>query len=224
MPALAPASAYTIHGVAINGTGATGGTNGIVFNSGGSLTVTNCVVQNFIYDGINPNTGNGIFLAPTSGTINFFVTNTIVSNNGSAGIAYFPPSGTPSANVVLDHIVATANLFGVSVGSGFTSGGSTVAAISNSVVAANTIGLFAGNGPGPLTFSIDNVSAVDNGNGIYAAATANVLLGRSVITGNGTGVTNLTSPNTFYTYGNNQINLNTTADTSSALNTTFTPR
>ena len=33
----------TIRGVSLNGVGATGGTNGIVFNSGGSLTVTNCV-------------------------------------------------------------------------------------------------------------------------------------------------------------------------------------
>ena len=37
----------TIHGVSLNGAGITGGTNGIVFNSGDSLTVTDCVVQNF---------------------------------------------------------------------------------------------------------------------------------------------------------------------------------
>src|SRR5271170_6039509 len=47
-----------------------------------------------------------------------------------------------------------------------------------------------------------------------------LLLGRSVITGNSTGVVNNPSPNTFYTYGNNQINGNTT-DGYSSLNTTF---
>jgi hypothetical protein len=45
-----------------------------------------------------------------------------------------------------------------------------------------------------------------------------------VITGNGDGVSNSTSPNALYTYGNNQINLNTTDIAGTALNTTFTPR
>ena len=35
-----------IHGVSLNGAGITGNTNGIVFNSGASLTVTDCVAQN----------------------------------------------------------------------------------------------------------------------------------------------------------------------------------
>ena len=37
----------SIHGVSLNGAGITGGTNGIVFNSGDTLTVTDCVAQNF---------------------------------------------------------------------------------------------------------------------------------------------------------------------------------
>jgi hypothetical protein len=45
-----------------------------------------------------------------------------------------------------------------------------------------------------------------------------VLLGRSVITGNGTGVNNLTSPNTVGSYHDNRINLNGT-DVSGAMNT-----
>ena len=54
---------------------------------------------------------------------------------------------------------------------------------------------------------------------------AEVLLGRSVITNNTFGgITNVTSPSTFYSYGNNQINLNGGGDISGALNTAFTPR
>src|SRR5258708_13129310 len=66
-----------IHGVSLNGVGTTS-SNGIVFNAGGSLTVTDCVAQNF--NG-TATTGNGILIQPTSGTISFTITNTIVSNN-----------------------------------------------------------------------------------------------------------------------------------------------
>ena len=37
----------SIRGVSIDGTGAAGNTNGIVFNAGNNLTVADCVVQNF---------------------------------------------------------------------------------------------------------------------------------------------------------------------------------
>jgi hypothetical protein len=70
----------TIHGVSLNGAGITGGTNGIVFNSGSSLTVTDCVVQNFVIVGGDANTGNGILIKPTSGTMDFTITNTIASH------------------------------------------------------------------------------------------------------------------------------------------------
>ena len=70
------------------------------------------------------------------------------------------------------------------------------------------------------TSKLDNVTVGGNFFGIVASTPANVLLGRSVITGNGTGVQNSTSPNTFYSYGDNRINLNGT-DGYSSLNPTF---
>jgi hypothetical protein len=53
-----------------------------------------------------------------------------------------------------------------------------------------------------------------------------VLLGRSAITGNGTGIDNSTSPNMFYTYGDNRINGNSPdiGGTTGALNTSFRPQ
>jgi hypothetical protein len=216
----------SIHGVSIDGTGATGGTNGIVFNIGGSLTITDCVIQNFAYDGINLTTGNGILMQPTAGTLAFTITNTTASNNGATGILFLTPSGSPSANGVIDHVVADANHFdGVSVDARFTTGGAIVVTVSDSIASNNgSQGIFAGNGSAPLKVSIDNVTVSGNFFGIVASTPANVLLGRSVITGNGTGVQNSTSPNTLYTYGNNQINLNTPDLAGTALNTTFTPR
>jgi hypothetical protein len=104
------------------------------------------------------------------------------------------------------------------------------AAVADSIASGNNgSGIFAGNvgAPSAVTkVSIDNLSSSGNGDGIATGGTVNVLLGRSVITGNNTGVFNGTAPNTFYTYKDNRINLNTTADVdttggSSALNTTF---
>src|ERR1700723_1661519 len=53
----------TLTGLEIDGAGAA--SNGIVFNTGDNLTVTNCVVQNFFYSG-SVTTGNGILMQPTS--------------------------------------------------------------------------------------------------------------------------------------------------------------
>jgi hypothetical protein len=48
----------SIHGVSLNGVGISGTTNGIVFNSGASLTIEDSVIRNM--------TGDGIHFVPTS--------------------------------------------------------------------------------------------------------------------------------------------------------------
>jgi hypothetical protein len=210
----------TLIGLEIDGAGAA--YNGIVVNSAGRLTVTDCTVQNFILNGISPPTGNGILMQPTSGTLDFTITNTTALNNGVAGIAYEAPSGSPSANGVIDHVVANGNFDGIDVNAFNTSSGTTVVAISNTIVSNNALGsgINVAGGTAPVKVSVDNVSASGNGFGIQDNGTANILLGRSVITGNISGVMNSTAPNTFYTYKNNQINLNGT-DGANTLNTTF---
>src|SRR5258708_682728 len=210
-----------IHGVSLNGVGTTS-SNGIVFNAGGSLTVTDCVAQNF--SGSSSTTGNGILIQPTSGSISFVITNTIVSNNGRAGIYYEPPSGSATTNGVIDHIVATNNEFGILIDT-FSGGGSTTVAISNSIASnSSNSGININNGSAALAVSIDNTTSNSNVVGISAIHTSKVTLGRSVITANTyDGINNGTSPNTFYSYQDNRINGNGT-DISSPLNTTFALR
>src|SRR6516164_7440187 len=58
-----PSDAIVLRGLTLNGSGI--GLNGINFNSGASLTITNCVVQNFVHTA-GPGTGNGILIEPTS--------------------------------------------------------------------------------------------------------------------------------------------------------------
>jgi hypothetical protein len=209
-------------GLEIDGAGA--GYNGIVLNVAGSLTVTNCTVQNFVYSGSGVSTGHGILMAPTSGTVAFTITGTTAANNGFTGIAYYPPSGSANANGVVDHVVADANQYGIIFDTINTTGGSVVATVSNSVASNGTAGsggVYAANGSGSLKVSVDNVSVSGNSVGVGALNTTNMLLGRSVITGNTTGVFNNTSPNTLYTYQDNRINENGT-DISGAPNTSFT--
>jgi hypothetical protein len=185
-----------------------------------SLTVTNCTLQNFIRNGSTNDTGNGILIQPTSGTLDFTITNTTAVNNGFIGINYYLRGGSPNAYGVIDHVTTNANYDGMNVNTFMSSGGTTVVAISNSITNNNSsVGIYV---YGPATkVSIDNLSITGNDQGIVAfGPPVNVLLGRSVISGNNTGIVNGTSPNTFYTYKDNRINLNGT-DISGALNTSF---
>ena len=217
--------AIVLRGLTLNGSGVA--FNGIVFNSGGSLTVTNCTLQNFV--GPNPTGGNGILMQPTSGTIDFTITNTTASNNSTFGIGYRPQAGTHNANGVIDHVVTNANGTGIFIFTGGAGGGTTVVNVSNSIASdnANGTGVFVQNiSSTPINASIDNVNVSGNSIGVSVVGTANVVLGRSVITGNTTGVDNSTQMNTFYTYKDNRINLNGTDFDSGGfpLNATFALR
>jgi hypothetical protein len=218
----APGDKVTLIGLNIDGAGA--GDNGILLTSASSLTVSNCVLQNFFYNG-SIATGNGIYMVPASGTLNFTITNTTAANNGFVGISYWPVGGTPTANGVIDHVVTVANGTGVFIESVADSSGATIVTISNSIASDNSSAgvVVSGNASAPVKVSIDDVSVSGNStNGVESDGQASVLLGRSIITGNGTGVQNNTSGNTFYSFSNNQIGLNGTDGSSSLNKTTYT--
>jgi hypothetical protein len=208
-----PNDAVVLRGLTVNGSGI--GQNGIVFNSGGSLTISNCVVQNSVYDGTNITTGNGILIQPTSGTVDFVISDTVVIGNGSDGIQYVPQSDSPNVNGTIDNVTATGNsFFGIAINPLGATVGTTIIGISNSTVSTNGAGISAENQK--VTVSIDNVTVANNGaDGIFAIGTTTVLLGRSVITGNSTGIENRTALS-FYSYDDNRIDKNTTADICSA--------
>jgi hypothetical protein len=194
-------------GLEVDGAGAA--YNGIVFNSGDSLTISNCIVKDFVKANGDSSgeTGNGIWIAPTSGNINFTIVNTIAVNNLTAGIAYLPASGSPTASGAIDHVVATNNGgIGIDINGYLTSGGSAAVSISNSVVSNNAqygIGVLAG--PGIVTVTIDNDEISNNGVGI-AAASGTAVLSRSTITKNSSyGISNSSTIDTFQ---NNQIYAN----------------
>ena len=178
-------------GLEVDGAGAA--YNGIVFNSGGSLTIDNCIVKDFVQGGSGGTgtSGNGIWIAPTSGTINFAIVNTIAVDNASAGILYGQPSGSAAASGVIDHVVATNNPGnGIDVVMLGGSGGSAAVTISNSVANNNgEAGIAASGSSYIVTLDHDEVS--NNLTGVAIGANTSLLLSRSVITKNTTyGVSN----------------------------------
>jgi len=201
----APGANVTLRGLTLEGAGVA--YNGIVFNSGASLTVTDCVVENFAVIASTA-TGNGILIQPTSGAMNFAITNSTFSGNAYAGIDYLPPSGSASANGIIDHVVVANNDNGIQINT-TDGGGITTVAISNSVASNNyDTGFDIDTESSSLAVSIDSCNISGNFTGIFNTGTAKILLGRSVITSNSeNGISNGAS-NTFYTYLNNQINLN----------------
>ena len=199
----APSDAVVLRGLTLNGAGVA--SNGIVFNSGARLTVTGCVLQNFV--GATATTGNGILMQPTAGGMTFTITNTKALNNQQAGIFYQPRIGSSAATGIIDHVeVSNNSQFGIGIDT--VDGGTTNIAISNGIAFSDMTGISLFNGPNGLYVSIDNTTITANGYGIAANATAKVLLRRSMVTENNTGLSNGTSPNSIYSYGDNSINDN----------------
>jgi virginiamycin B lyase len=175
-------------GLEVDGAGAA--YNGIVFNSGASLTVSNCIVKDFISN--NSVTGNGIMIAPTSGAVDFTIVNTVALNNASAGIHYLPATGSAAAIGAIDHIIAANNAIGIAVDLSATSGGSAAVTISNSTANNNTSdGVVAASTGDTVTVTADHDEISSNGTGVSIGANTSVLLSRSVIAENSTyGISN----------------------------------
>jgi len=217
-------------GLEIDGAGAA--YSGIVLTSGGGLIIENCTLQNFVNGGAEEDNGNAIAIEPTgSNHLDFAITNTIISD-AVIGLLYAPSGGsTATSKGIIDHVTATGNLDdGIMINTSL-GGGAAGVAISNSSASNNGIEgiLVINSSESAVTVSIDNVSVAGNAvRGIEVDNTAMVLLGRSVITTNGTGIVNDTGPNnTFYTFGDNRIGGNTTditGNTYTSLSTSFAPQ
>jgi hypothetical protein len=194
-------------GLEIDGAGAA--YNGIVFNSGTSLTVSNCIVKDFI--GNNGISGNGIMIAPTSGTIDFTIVNTIALNNGSAGIFYLPTSGSATAIGAIDHVVAANNTIGMAVDLSAASGGSAAVTISNSVANNNTDdGIVTASATATVTVTVDRDEVSSNSTGVNVGANTTVLLSRSVIATNS--IYGVSNSGTAGSSGDNRISGNGSSD------------
>jgi hypothetical protein len=94
-----------LRGLRIEGLGR--GSNGIVLNSGRSLTITHCVVRNFFQW--------GILLQPSKSLTDFLIADTIVSGNTNFGGIQVFPKETGSIQGALDHVSISGNRTGLSI-------------------------------------------------------------------------------------------------------------
>jgi hypothetical protein len=208
-----PGDKINIVGVVLDGT-ALPGTNGIDFNSGGSLNVRDSVIRNFL---------SGIRFEPTASTPSqFFMSNTLVSDNGQGGIG-IAPSGSGTVRAVLNHVEMENN-----GGNGLdvSAGGQTInVTVSDSVSAnngANGINVTAA-APAGIVFAMVRNSTIANNttNGLLSNNTGADCLGignptirvsRSTITGNATGWLEM-GCGQLYSATDNNIDGNGTANT-----------
>jgi hypothetical protein len=179
------------------GTGATG----IQFLSGGNLAIENCVIWNFA--------SAGLAIGPSTSST-FSVSNTIASNNSGVIGILVAPTGSAVVSGVLSNVTANNNGTGINV----TGTGATLnVTIADSVASNNSI-LGVGASSAGTAILLRHVVASNNATGI-GASSSTVRLAQSVVTGNVTGV--FASAGTIDTYGDNDINGNTTTDISGTL-------
>jgi hypothetical protein len=192
-----PTDVINLRGLLVEGAGV--GQNGIQFNSGGTLTIEQCVVRNL--------TNNGIALLPSASS-KFEISDTFVANaNGGNGIVV-QPTGSFAVNALFNRVEVDNNGDGILVVSDTANLNATV---SDSVIAGNS-----GNGldvEGALTNIVTmmvfhSVVANNHSSGLFVSGGSTALrIGQSTVTGNVHGwvgdIGNVLS------YGNNQIDGNT---------------
>ena len=180
--------------------------NGIKFQSGGSLSVVNCVIRGF--SSTNGTDGNGIFFNPTSGTPKLYVDNTIIADNQNVAVEVKPGSGA-GANAKIFNTRAENQTTGFRANA--TGGATSVnmdiifsAAVYNSGVGVRVLS----NGNSTQAM-VDHTNISFNGTGLAADGINGVIrVGSSTITGNVT-ATSSTNSGQVLSYNNNQLNGNT---------------
>jgi hypothetical protein len=194
-----------IIGVVLDGTALTG-TDGIVFNGGGSLNIQDSVIRNFGSEG-------GIFFQPSASS-QLSVSNTLISDNAADAILIFP-LGSGTMTGVLDHVVMENN-----AGSGLDVSSSTQAVnvtVSDSVLANSQDGVAIASNGATVQIMVRNCTIANNAIVGLTANTPNangatIRVTRSTITGNTTGWSILNN-GAVLSYGDNNIDGNTNVNT-----------
>jgi hypothetical protein len=193
--------------------------NGISVLAAKAVHVQNCVVKNFGAAG-----GSGIQLVNAAGTTQLFVTDTVISNNGSgtsgSGVLVRPTGGA-SSRVVLQRVTVEGNVFGVRVDGGGSSGGTGHALVlRDSVVSGNSqagVSVVVPAGGEGASLFVERSAVVANGGGGISAdgAAAVAFAAQSTITLNINGINRVNGGQVFSFKTNNVVN--------NAPDGTFTP-
>jgi len=192
-----------LRGLIIEGAGI--GQNGIVFNTGQTLTIEKCVVRN--------HTNNGIAFQPNASS-KLVVSDTFVANNkGGNGIAV-APSGSGTVTAVFTRVEVDNNGDGILVDSTLYLGTELNATAADSVAAGNTgVGFKVNSNGTGLSLMMFRSVAASNGTGITAQGNfATLRIGQSTVTGNTSGWTALLG-GAVKSYADNKIDGNESNET-----------
>jgi hypothetical protein len=175
----APGKVVTLRG--LNLIGIVGcGTTGILIQDAAAVYVEDCVIENF--------TQKGIFDVRTSGLTRLVIKNTIIRNNGSAGVVV---AAAPKNSVVLENVLSVGNAYGIAVATGNN------VVISRSVMSENGIAGIEAD-PGAQVY-VENTKISHNVSyGVLALGT--VVLANSDIIFNTSSISGTT-----VSYGNNRL-------------------
>jgi len=174
----------TLSGLTLDGARVSNST-GISFKGSlGFLNVRDCVIRNFSQDGIDFSTVQGGYLS---------VSDTVVSDNGDAGIAYFPTNQIASASITLNRVEMLNNgLYGFFLwGAPSTpspGSGPIVANVVESTASGSAFGFYAltADNHTPVLISLLHSVATGNGGaGLHADGVgAAISAAKSMVTGN----------------------------------------
>jgi hypothetical protein len=190
----------------LGGHAGTGAANGILFQAGQNLQITETEIIEFANAGVNFGPANAAKL---------FIFDSLIAGNGKSGTASginIKPSSGIEADVVIDHTRFRNNLFGI-IADG-NSGGIVRGAVRDSVVAASdNNGITASSsGSGSAVLLIEKTTISGNAIGLaVAGAGAGMLVGESSIAFNNTGLFT-GSGAVLISYKNNNLNGNATSD------------
>jgi hypothetical protein len=169
--------AVSLNGLLIDGAGT--GNTGILFESGGSLQILNCVVRHF---------GFGIWVETSTELSNLLIENTIASDNSNIGID-ISTLGGGALTATLSRITANNNTYGVSL---FVTQGT--AMIEDSVLSNNSnSGLYNETDPGIVTW-LARSAISGNSTGVDVILGAVDSYGNNAINGNTTDISGTLTP------------------------------
>jgi hypothetical protein len=181
----APGKVVTLRGLNVTGFPYPGctNTNGILIQAATAVYIDDCVIQNF--------SQKGILDTRTTGLTKLAIKNTIVRNNGSAGIV---AAAAAKNTVVLENVHSVGNSYGIAVATGNN------VVINRSVMSENSVAGIEAD-PGAYVY-VDNTEVSQNVSyGVFALGT--VGLANSDITFNTSSISGSTM-----SYGNNRLFMN----------------
>ena len=203
----------SLRGLTIKGIGFGGG-NGIVFNSGASLTIENCAIRNHTNIPLSLSGGKGIWYRPNASS-SLAVSNTFIADNEDSGILLLP-SGSGIVKAVFSRVELYNNGFTGLLVDGSFSTGTINATVLDSVAHNNGITGFSVRSTvsqaAARLMLVRSAAANNNQSGVTAdGGNATVRIGQSTVTGNTAGWLAIGGA-TVRSYGNNNIDGNTSSE------------